>query len=174
MSEAEAPRCAGIASMMRLPIQKTSQGLDVCFVGVPLDTGTTNRSGTRMGPRQIRTESVLIRRHNIATKASPFETLMVADVGDIGVNMFNLPAAVKQIKTHTAKLIENGCKTLAMGGDHTITYPLLQAVKEKYGKLGLVHVDAHTDLYGELYGEKIQHGNPFLMAVEGDLYLSCL
>ena len=57
---------------------------------------------------------------------------MVADVGDVAVNMFNLPEAVKQIKRHTAKLIENGCKTLAMGGDHTITYPLLQAVKVRH------------------------------------------
>ena len=61
--------------------------------------------------------------------ASPFDSLMVGDVGDMAINMFDLPKAVEQIKGHTAKLIENGCKPLVMGGDHTISYPILQAMK---------------------------------------------
>jgi len=172
LSGVAAPRCGGIASMMRLPIHQTSEGLDACFVGVPLDAGTTNRSGTRMGPRQIRTESVIVRKFNNATGASPFDSLMVGDVGDMVINMFDLPKAVEQIKRQTAQLIENGCKPLIMGGDHTISYPILQAMKEKYGKVGMIHVDAHTDLYGPMADAKIHHGNPFLLAVEEDL-LDC-
>eukprot|EP00112_Aurelia_sp_Birch-Aquarium-sp1_P010462 Seg2232.3 transcript_id=Seg2232.3/GoldUCD/mRNA.D3Y31 product="Agmatinase mitochondrial" protein_id=Seg2232.3/GoldUCD/D3Y31 len=162
------PRSGGIASMMRLPVQETSDGLDACFVGIPLDAGATNRSGTRLGPRQIRTESVMIRRFNNATRAAPFESLMVADVGDMNINPFNLTQTVSQIKAQTSKLIKDGCKPLIMGGDHTISYPILQAMKEKYGKVGLVHIDAHTDLY-EFGGVKIYHGNGFLRAVEEGL-----
>eukprot|EP00794_Sanderia_malayensis_P014380 gene14380-15878_t len=172
ISGQDVPRSGGIASMMRLPIQTTTEGLDACFVGVPLDGGATNRSGTRMGPRQIRVESVMIRKYNNATKADPFSSIMVADVGDISFDQFNLPRAVTQIKEQMAKLIKDGCIPLTMGGDHTISYPLLQAIKEKYGKVGLIHIDAHTDLYGEYAGARIHHGNPFLCAVEEDL-LDC-
>lgn len=64
-----------------------------------------------------------------ATGAAPYESLQVADVGDVRMNQYNLPEAVKDIKAAFSKLIENGCKTIAVGGDHTITYPILQAYK---------------------------------------------
>ncbi|MBT9582451.1 arginase family protein [bacterium] len=75
------PRFAGPATMMRLPARPSAQDLDVCFVGVPFDLGTSHRSGTRFGPRQIRAESCLLRPCNLATR-TPFERLRVADVGD--------------------------------------------------------------------------------------------
>ena len=77
--------------MMRLPTGRRTDGLDACFVGVPLDIGTSNRSGTRYGPRQIRAKSCLIRPYNMATRAAPFDSLKVADIGDIAVDTFNLP-----------------------------------------------------------------------------------
>ncbi len=66
----EVPHFGGIATMMRLPQATTPDGLDVCFVGVPLDLGSSNRSGSRFGPRQIRTESVLLRPCNLATRGA--------------------------------------------------------------------------------------------------------
>jgi len=86
----EMPRFGGIATMMRLPFVENPAGLDVGFVGVPLDIGTSNRSGTRFGPRQIRAESVLLRPYNMATRAAPFDSLQVADIGDIALNPYNL------------------------------------------------------------------------------------
>ena len=82
----EMPRIGGIATMMRLPLLDSAAGLDACFVGVPLDVGASNRSGTRFGPRQIRTESVLLRPYNMATRAAPFDSLSVADIGDVPIN----------------------------------------------------------------------------------------
>ena len=79
----EMPRFGGPGTMMRLPAQATAEGLDACFVGVPLDIGTSNRSGTRFGPRQIRAESALLRPYNMATRAAPFDSLQVADIGDV-------------------------------------------------------------------------------------------
>src|SRR5574343_174726 len=84
------PRFAGPATMMRLPSQATAKGLDVCFVGVPIDIGSSNRSGTRHGPRQIRAESCMIRPYNMATRAKPFESFPVADIGDVAINTFDL------------------------------------------------------------------------------------
>ncbi|KAK7080426.1 hypothetical protein SK128_021776 [Halocaridina rubra] len=162
-------RAGGIASFMRLPVQDGTKGLDACFVGVPLDIGTSNRSGTRLGPRQIRCESVLLRPCNQATGAKPFESLIVADVGDIGFNTFNLPEACQSIRNAYVKLIGEGCVPLSLGGDHTITYPILQAIKSRHGPVGLIHVDAHADVSDTMLGAKINHGTPFRRALEEEL-----
>ena len=91
----EMPRFAGIATMMRLPHLQSAAGLDAAFVGVPLDIGTSLRAGTRFGPREIRAESVMIRPYNMATGAAPFDSLSVADIGDVAINTFNLLDAVR-------------------------------------------------------------------------------
>ena len=82
-----------------------------------------------MGPRQIRCESCLIRPHNTHTGAAPYESLMVADVGDVSTNVLNLEANIEIIQKHVASIVNTGCKPLIVGGDHTITYPILKAVK---------------------------------------------
>ncbi|XP_052782550.1 guanidinobutyrase-like [Mya arenaria] len=166
LSGHEMPRAGGIASMMRLPVQNNTEGLDACFVGVPLDIGTSNRSGTRHGPRQIRCESSLIRKVNIATGACPFDSMQVADVGDVNLNLYNLPKACEDIRKHFLGLVQAGCVPLALGGDHTMTYPILQAIKEKHGPVGLVHIDAHADTNDKMLGESIAHGTPFRRAFE--------
>ncbi|XP_042225596.1 guanidinobutyrase-like [Homarus americanus] len=163
------PRPGGIASFMRLPVHTTTEDLDACFIGVPLDVGTSNRSGTRLGPRQIRCESVLLRPYNSVTGAAPFNCLNVGDVGDVPCNIFNLPVACENIREYYVKVIANGCIPLTLGGDHTITYPILQAIKAKRGTVGLVHVDAHSDVSDTMLGAKITHGTPFRRALEEDL-----
>ncbi len=93
----EMPRFGGIASMLRLPHLASPQGLDAAFIGIPLDIGTSLRSGTRFGPRQLRSESVMIRPYNMATGAAPFDSLSVADLGDVAINTFNLLDTVRLI-----------------------------------------------------------------------------
>src|SRR6516164_10063174 len=92
------PRCGGIATMMRLPQVEDASGLDACFVGVPFDLGTSNRTGTRFGPRQIRAESVLLRPYNMATRAAPFDSLQVADIGDVATNPYDLKDSIRLIE----------------------------------------------------------------------------
>ncbi|QNK73901.1 agmatinase [Variovorax sp. PAMC28562] len=166
------PRFAGIASMMRLPIQETSDGLDACFVGVPFDLGTSNRSGARFGPRQVRSESVLLRPYNMATRAAPFDSLQVADIGDVATNAYNIFDSIERIETAYDRIIANGCRPITIGGDHTIAWPILRAMHKKYGPIGVVHVDAHADVNDTMGGEKIAHGTPFRRAVEEGL-LDC-
>jgi len=168
----EMPRFGGPATMMRLPTQETADGLDACFIGVPFDIGTSNRAGARFGPRQIRAESCLLRPYNMATRAAPFDSLQVADIGDVAINTFNLQKSMGIIEAAYDKIMAANCKPVTMGGDHTIALPILRALKKKYGPVGMVHIDAHADVNDNMFGEKIAHGTPFRRAVEEGL-LDC-
>ncbi|MSP83586.1 MAG: agmatinase [Alphaproteobacteria bacterium] len=163
------PRFGGPATMMRLPTKKSAAGLDACFVGVPFDIGASNRAGTRFGPRQIRAESCLIRPYNMATRAAPFDSLQVADIGDVAINTYSISKSMRIIERAYAAILRHGCIPLTLGGDHTIALPILRAMKKQHGPLGMVHVDAHADINDTMFGERITHGTPFRRAVEEGL-----
>ncbi len=169
LSGNEMPRSGGIASMMRLPVRESARGLDACFIGVPFDLGTSNRTGTRFGPRQIRAESALLRPYNVATRKGPFERLRVADIGDVAVNPYNLLDSIARIEAKYDEILAAGAKPITLGGDHTIALPILRAMARRHGAVGLVHVDAHADINDTMFGEKIAHGTPFRRAVEEGL-----
>jgi guanidinobutyrase len=160
----EMARFGGPATMMRLPTQTTAEGLDVAFVGIPMDIGTSNRSGTRHGPRQIRAESCMLRPYNMATGAAPFDHLQVADIGDVPINTFDLKKTVDIITDHYTGILGHGTVPLTLGGDHTLTWPILRAIKAKHGPVALIHVDAHADINDTMFGEKVAHGCPFRRA----------
>jgi len=160
------PRFGGPITMIRLPTQVGAQGLDACFVGVPFDIGTSNRAGARHGPRQIRAESTLLRPCNLATRASPFDSLNVADIGDVATNTFNLENSIAIIQQTFDEIVATGCRPLAIGGDHTITLPILRSVHRRYGPLGVIHIDAHGDVADSIFGEKITHGTWLRRAFE--------
>ena len=163
------PRFGGIATMMRLPQAVSADGLDAAFIGVPLDIGTSNRAGARFGPRQMRAESALIRPYNMATGAAPFDTLQVADLGDVPINTYSLDKSLPIISSFYERVLAAGCRPLTLGGDHTIALPILRAVAARHGPVALVHVDAHADVNDEMFGERIAHGTPFRRAVEEGL-----
>lgn len=165
----EVPRFGGPATMMRLPYQATAEGLDACFVGIPMDIGASNRAGTRHGPRQIRAESCMLRPYNMATGAAPFERLQVADIGDVAINTFDLKKTVDIITQAYDKILAHDCIPLTLGGDHTLTYPVLRAISRKHGPVALIHIDAHADINDEMFGEKIAHGTPFRRAFDDGL-----
>lgn len=163
------PRFGGVATMMRLPTATSPEGLDAAFIGVPLDIGTSHRPGARFGPRQIRAESALLRPYNMATGAAPFDTLQVADLGDVPVNTYSLEKSVAIIERFYDAVLATGCRPLTLGGDHTIALPILRAMARRHGPLALVHVDAHADVNDTMFGERIAHGTPFRRAVEEGL-----
>ena len=160
------PRFGGPATMMRLPTQPTAKGLDACFVGIPMDHGTSNRSGTRHGPRQIRAESCMLRPYNMATGAAPFEHLQVADIGDVPINTFDLKKTIDIISDHYDNILSFGAIPLTLGGDHTLTWPILRSIAKKHGPVALIHIDAHADINDTMFGEKVAHGCPFRRAWE--------
>jgi guanidinobutyrase len=166
------PRFGGPATFMRLPAVDLDANLDAAFIGVPFDIGTSNRPGARLAPRQIRDESRMLRPYNMATRAAPFDSLRIADIGDVPINTFNLLKSIAIIESYYDRVLEAGSKPLTMGGDHTIALPILRSLRRRHGPIGLVHVDAHADINDEMFGEKIAHGTPFRRAVEEGL-LDC-
>ncbi len=166
LSGNEMPRFAGIASMFRLPVSDHATEVDVGIIGVPLDIGTSNRSGTRFGPRQIRSESVLIRPYSMATGAAPFDSFQVADLGDVALNPYNLAASIDIIERHYDSLLTEDLIPVSLGGDHTIALPILRAIARRHGPVALVHVDAHADVNDEMSGERVTHGTIFRRAIE--------
>ena len=165
----EMPRFGGIATFMRLPGTSDPADLDVAVVGVPFDLGTSNRPGARFGPRGIRSESVLVRPYNMATRAAPFDSLRIDDVGDVATNAFDLADSVARIEAHYDSLVASDVAPMTMGGDHTVVLPILRALRKRHGPVGLVHVDAHTDINDTMFGERITHGTPFRRAQEEGL-----
>ncbi len=163
------PRFGGPVTMMRLPVSESAKGLDAAFIGVPMDIGTSNRPGTRLGPRQIRDESRMLRPYNMATRAAPFDSLQVADLGDVPINTFDLKKSVDIIEQFYTEVLGHGCIPLTLGGDHTLTLPILRAMAARHGPLGLIHIDAHADINEHMFGEEIAHGTPFRRAAEENL-----
>jgi guanidinobutyrase len=169
LSGNEMPRFGGPAWMMRLPVRESAEGLDAAFVGVPLDTGTSNRSGARFGPRQIRAESALLRPYAMATRAAPFDSLTVADIGDVATNPYDLLDSVARIEAAFDRILAANCRPLALGGDQTISLPILRSVARHHGPVGLIHVDAHADVNDTMFGERIAHGTVMRRAFEEGL-----
>jgi len=165
----EMPRFGGIATFMRLPGTTAPAELDIAVCGVPFDIGTSNRPGARLGPRGIRDESVLLRPYNMATRAAPFDSLRIDDIGDVATNPYNLADSITRIEARYDELMAAGVATASMGGDHTIVLPILRAVTKVHGPVGLVHIDAHTDINDTMFGERVAHGTPFRRATEEGL-----
>ncbi|MEM7020705.1 MAG: agmatinase, partial [Pseudomonadota bacterium] len=123
----------------------------------------------RYGPRQIRSESVLVRPYGMATRAAPFESFQIADIGDVALNPFNLMDSIDIIERFYEGVLSHEIKPVSLGGDHTVTLPILRALASKHGPLAMIHVDAHSDINDMQFGEKIAHGTIFRRAIEEGL-----
>jgi guanidinopropionase len=158
------PRFAGPATFMRLPSARPDE-VDVALIGVPFDGGTTNRTGARHGPREIRNQSSLVRRVHHVTGVSPFDLVRAADCGDAPVNPLDAPASLDGIAGYFAAVRRAGAAPLTAGGDHLISLPILRGIVADE-PVGLIHFDAHSDTYDSFFGSRYNHGTPFRRAVE--------
>lgn len=163
------PRYTGIPTFFRVPYSESLAEADIGLIGVPFDGGVTNRSGARHGPRAVREQSSLLRRINAATGIAPFALARVRDLGDAWIEQpYELASAHAEIQAFFATVIQAGVIPLSVGGDHSISLPILRAVaREK--PLGMVHIDAHCDTGGDYMGSRFHHGAPFSRAVEEGL-----
>ncbi|MEE2877147.1 MAG: agmatinase [Candidatus Neomarinimicrobiota bacterium] len=154
---------------MRVPYVEDYSSIDIGLIGIPFDGAVTNRPGTRHGPRQVRDMSSMMRTTHHVSKINPYDISKIGDVGDVPLtNMYDLPTVNDQITSFYSGLVGKGVFPLSIGGDHSITYPILRAVAEK-DPVGLVHIDAHTDTWDEWMGSNLNHGTPFRRAVEDGL-----
>tara|TARA_R110002051_G_scaffold52574_1_gene99758 strand:- start:2169 stop:3113 length:945 start_codon:yes stop_codon:yes gene_type:complete len=162
-------RFSGPQTFMRLPQVDSAKGLNVGFIGVPMDIGTSWRSGTRMGPKQLREQSAMIRPYNIQTGAAPFDALECGDLGDVAINTFSLSDTILLITNTYDAHLKHDFVPMSLGGDHSMTLPILRSMAKKHGPLALVHVDAHADVNDEMFGERETHGTVFRRAYEEGL-----
>lgn len=160
---------AGIATLLDAPYvpdaaDRNFEGLDVALVGVPMDLGVTNRAGARLGPRSVRQVERVGPYHHVH-KTVPTKELRVADVGDVPMSSrFDLEQSHADIEAYFKRLVAAGVTPLTVGGDHSISLPILKAVGGD-APVGLIHIDAHCDTGGAFEGSKFHHGGPFREAV---------
>jgi len=164
------PRFAGPPTFALLPRRDEVGRCDVAVVGVPFDSGTSYRPGARFGPAAVRQGSRLLRPWHPGLQVAPFGAQQVADAGDIACNPFDIKEAMDQIEAATAGLLAGATHLLAIGGDHTIAYPLLRVARQRFGPVALVHFDAHLDTWQTYFGAPLTHGTPFRRAAEEGLF----
>ena len=163
------PTYAGATSFLRRRYSKDLTGVDVAVVGVPFDVATTGRPGTRFGPRAIRAaSSTLAWCAPYAWGFDPLERLHVVDWGDVFFDSGNIAGAPALITEAYRGFCAAGVLPLTLGGDHFISYPILQALAEAHGPLSLVHFDAHSDTWKD-DGGRIDHGTMFYQAAVNGL-----
>jgi len=167
------PRFAGVATFMRLPHVALDDpkinDVQIGLIGVPWDSGTTNRPGPRHGPRQLRDMSTMMRAQNGATGVRPFEAANCADLGDVAPNPADLMETMARVTSFYSEVKGAGIRPLTAGGDHLTSLPVLRALA-KDAPVSMIHFDSHTDLFDSYFGgTKYTHGTPFRRAVEEGL-----
>ena len=161
---------AGIPTFMRQSATRDLTDVDVAVMGVPFDGGTSYRSGTRMGPRKIREASLMLWGYNNVLHVSPLENLGVVDYGDVNVVPVSIEATMQAITAEAREVLASQTTLITLGGDHSITLPLLRAHAEAFGPLAVVHFDSHPDTWeSEFGGQLCSHGTPFRRAIEEGL-----
>jgi agmatinase len=169
-SDRRAKPYAGVSTFLGAPLRTEAPqledfgGLDVALIGVPMDLGVTNRPGARLGPRAVRQVERVGPYHH-AHKFVPSSTVKVADVGDVPFrSRYSLADSHEDIARYYEKIRAAGVAPVSVGGDHSITLPILKALGDSR-PLGLIHIDAHCDTGGPFEGARFHHGGPFRQAV---------
>jgi len=151
-------------TLLDAPHRPRLDGLDIALIGVPMDLGVTNRPGARFGPRAVRAVERIGPYHHVH-KLVPMAACAVADAGDVPFrSRYSLNQSIEDIEAFFTDVATAGVAPVAVGGDHSITYPILKALGRER-PVGLVHIDAHCDTGGPFEGEKFHHGGPFRQAV---------
>jgi agmatinase len=161
---------AGVPTFLSAPYMPVAAdepdfgNLQVAITGIPMDLGVTNRPGSRFGPRALRAiERIGPYNHVLGT--APLFDLRVADIGDVPFqSRYRLELSHDDIEKRINQIVDAGVVPLSVGGDHSITHPILKAVGKKQ-PVGLIHIDAHCDTGGAFDQTKFHHGGPFRNAV---------
>lgn len=158
---------SGALSFLRRRYTKDLTGVDIAVTGVPFDQAVTNRPGTRLGPRGIREASAL--QSPDAPYGWPFDVMsehVIVDYGDLAFDYADVPAFPAAVQAHFAGILECGAASVALGGDHYVTFPILRAYAERFGPMSLIQIDAHTDTWADDNMDRIDHGTFVYKAIK--------
>lgn len=168
-SASTSPRFCNMGTFMRLPRVEEAKDLDVAILGVPFDTGSSFRTGSRFGPNGIRKISAMIKPNNVIMGVNIMDTLKAADLGDVPIIPGYIRESYEAIEKSVSEVLKANVTPLVLGGDHAITLGELRAISKKYGKVSLIHFDSHLDLNESVFGQPYNHGTPFRRALEEGL-----
>ena len=155
---------SGVPTLLGLPHAESAAGLDIALIGVPMDLGVSNRPGARFGPRAVRNIE-RIGPYHPTMRGVPKAHARAADIGDVPFrSRYSLEESLIDIESFYTDLKKGGVRPLSVGGDHSVTYPILKALGRD-APVGLVHIDAHCDTMGAYDDSKFHHGGPFRLAV---------
>lgn len=162
---------AGATSFLRRRYTKDLTGVDIAITGVPFDQAVTNRPGTRLGPRAIREASALqVYDPPYGWDGyDPLSDLAIADYGDLAFDYAKTADFPALLQAHAAGILDQGAALISLGGDHSITLPLLRAHAAKHGAVALLQFDAHTDTWPDDDPGRIDHGTFVYKAVQEGL-----
>jgi agmatinase len=161
----------GATSFLRRRYTKDLAGVDLAITGIPFDQAVTHRPGTRFGPRAIREASTLqpFDPPYGWDGFSPLDRFAIADYGDMPFDYAHTADVPARIEAHVAGILAAGAGCITLGGDHSITLPILRAHAKKHGPLALIQVDAHTDTWVDDDPSRIDHGTFCYTAVKEGL-----
>lgn len=160
----------GATSFLRRTYTKDLTGVDLAVTGVPFDQAVTHRPGSRFGPRAIREASTLQPYDPpFGWPTNPLEEMSVIDYGDLAFDYAKTADFPDALTAHIRTILSAGAGSVVLGGDHFITLPILRAYAEKFGPLGLIHFDAHSDLWPDDDMDRIDHGTFLYKAVKTGL-----
>ncbi|HEX7597427.1 MAG TPA: arginase family protein, partial [Polyangia bacterium] len=164
----------GLTPFLGLPLCIDPRPATGVVLGVPCDAGVINRPGARLGPWALRAASMGIGSHPMPDRLregrpvlGPAAAQGWLDGGNIPTLPFSLAEALETVQATVGAWTMNGCRTLLLGGDHSLTLGALRALASRHGALGLLHVDAHPDAAdGAAWGTDIHHGTWLRQAIE--------
>jgi len=160
----------GVLSFMRRRYTRELAGVDVAVTGIPLDLATTFRPGARLGPAAVRAATVQLNERLHPWGYGPCDHLSVVDYGDCWLDHHRPATIVPAIEAHARTILDSGATMMCLGGDHFITYPLLRAHAQKFGRpLALIHFDAHCGTWADDAPDSLNHGTMFYKAVKEGL-----
>lgn len=162
----ESPRFTGPRTFGRLPNTIDLTGVDAAVYGVPWDGSTSFRSGARFGPEAVRSMSGMLRTYNPVLGVQVFGQLSTIDYGDAPTVPGYVEDTLERIDAFVRPLAEAGVIGIGVGGDHSVAIAELRALSKVHGRLGVVHLDAHTDLWDSYFGRGYAHGTVFRRAIE--------
>jgi agmatinase len=164
----EKPDYAGLLTFAGAPYTQDPRelaGIDVAVIGAPTDDLVSDRPGARFGPRAIRAASCPPGPH-LEAGIDAFAALRVVDFGDAAVLPADAARSHAAVEALVGDVLAAGALPIVLGGDHSIAEPDVRACAARFGPVGLVHFDTHTDTGTEVFGVEISHGTPMYRLVE--------